>query len=124
MDGVRYSYSCCQLAAILFVVIAKFIHVKEIERQQLISNKGSEFCCRFTHVRKDILLTENTNTYTVASIKKEDARLSKSLDIKGALTLSVTIVSFLVTLQLLEKSGPIKQFNTNYLVFKSYRLSL
>ena len=92
------------LAGILFVLIAKLIQVKEIDRQQMISNKGSEFCCRFTHVRKDILLTENTNTYTVTSIKKEDARLSKSLDIKGAVTLSVTIVSFLVTLQLLEKS--------------------
>ena len=66
------------------------------------SNKGSEFCCRFTHVRKDILLTENTNIYTADGISNEDARLSKSLDIKGALTLSVTIVSFLVTLQLLE----------------------
>jgi MFS family permease len=92
------------IAGILFVLIAKLVQVKEIDRQQLISNKGSEFCCRFTHVRKDILLTENTNTYTVTSIKKDDARLSKSLDIKGAIALSVTIVSFLVTLQLLERS--------------------
>jgi MFS family permease len=90
------------IAAILFAVIARFVHVKEIDQQQLVSNKGSEFCCRFTHVRKDILLTENTNAYTVANIKYENIRLSKSLDIKGALTLSVTIVSFLVTLQLLE----------------------
>jgi MFS family permease len=89
------------VAAILFAVIARFVHVKEID-QYLVSNKGSEFCCRFTHVRKDILLTENTNIYTAAGISNEDARLSKSLDIKGALTLSVTIVSFLVTLQLLE----------------------
>ena len=88
--------------AILFAVIARFVHVKEIDQQQLVSNKGSEFCCRFTHVRKDILLTENTNIYTAVGISNEDARLSKSLDIKGALTLSVTIVSFLVTLQLLE----------------------
>lgn len=90
------------VAAILFAVIARFVHVKEIDQQQLVSNKGSEFCCRFTHVRKDILLTENTNIYTAVGISNEDARLSKSLDIKGALTLSVTIISFLVTLQLLE----------------------
>jgi len=90
------------VAAILFAVIARFVHVKEIDQQQLVSNKGSEFCCRFTHVRKDILLTENTNIYTAIGISNEDARLSKSVDIKGALTLSVTIVSFLVTLQLLE----------------------
>jgi hypothetical protein len=92
------------VAVILFAVIAKFVYVKEIERQQLVSNKGSEFCCTFTHVRKDILLTENINTYTVAGINNEGAMLSKSLDIKGALTLSVTIVSFLVTLQLFEKN--------------------
>lgn len=90
------------VAAILFAVIARFVHVKEIDQQQLVSNKGSEFCCRFTHVRKDILLTENTNIYTAIGISNEGARLSKSLDIKGALTLSVTIVTFLVTLQLLE----------------------
>jgi MFS family permease len=93
------------VAVILFGIIAKFVRVRETERQQLVSNKGSEFCCTFTHVRKDILLTENTNTntYTVASINNEGARLSKSLDIKGAITLSVVIVSFLITLQLLEK---------------------
>ncbi len=90
------------VAAILFAVISKFVHVKEIERQQLVSNKGSEFCCTFTHVRKDILLSENTNAYTVAVINNEDTIPSKSLDIKGALTLSVTIVLFLVTLQLFE----------------------
>ena len=90
------------VAAILFAVIGKFVHVEEVERQQLVSNKGSEFCCTFTHVRKDILLTENTNTYAVAGINNEDTIPSKSLDIKGALTLSVTIVMFLVTLQLFE----------------------
>jgi MFS family permease len=91
------------VAAILFGIIAKFVHVKEIERQQLVSNKGSEFCCTFTHVRKDILLTENTNTFTVSSINSDDAKLSKNLDIKGAGTLSAVIVSFLIALQLLEK---------------------
>ena len=75
------------VAIILFAMITKFVHVKEIERQQLVSNKGSEFCCTFTHVRKDILLTENTNTYAVTNVNNADARLSKCLDIKGAVTL-------------------------------------
>jgi MFS family permease len=91
------------IAIILFAMISKLVHVREIERQQLVSNKGSEFCCTFTHVRKNILLTENTSTYDVTRVDNEDARLGKSLDIKGAVTLSVTIVSFLITLQLLEK---------------------
>jgi MFS family permease len=42
------------VAAILFVIIAKFVHVKEIDQRHLVSNKGSEFCCTFTHVRKDM----------------------------------------------------------------------
>jgi MFS family permease len=96
------------IAIALFAIIAKFIQVKEMDQQQLVSNKGSEFCCRFTHVRKDILLTENmSNTFVEASINGSDninnKRLSRSIDIKGAITLSVAIVLFLVMLQLLEK---------------------
>ena len=70
------------VAAILFAIIAKFVHIKEIELQQSVSNKGSEFCYRFTHVRKDILLTENTNTFAVSDINIKGSRLSKYLDIK------------------------------------------
>ena len=97
------------IATILFVMIAKFVHVRELAQQQLVSNKASEFCCRFTHIRKDILLTENANTTYTDGISKDSLdskqRLSKSIDIKGAITLSAAIISFLVTLQLLEKAG-------------------
>jgi MFS family permease len=97
------------IAILLFAIIAKFVYVRELGQQQLVSNKASEFCCRFTHVRKDILLTENANTYA-SSIINDNAdsrqRLSKSIDIKGAITLSVSIISFLVTLQFLEEAGP------------------
>jgi len=90
------------IAIVLFSIIARFVTIGK--EQQNISNKGSEFCCRFTHVRRDILLTENTNMYTVASINDKDTTLSKSIDIKGAIALSLVIVSFLITLQLMEKS--------------------
>jgi MFS family permease len=88
------------IAIILFLVISRFVHVGK--EQQSVSNKASEFCCRFTHVRRDILLTENT---TVLSASNNDMTLgkSKSIDIKGALALSFVIVSFLVTLQFFEK---------------------
>jgi predicted MFS family arabinose efflux permease len=43
------------VAIILFTIIVKFVSVKEPELQQLVSNKASEFCCRFNHVRQDIL---------------------------------------------------------------------
>src|SRR5919106_629206 len=96
------------IAIILFAIITKFVYVREQEQQQLVSNKASEFCCRFIHVRQDILLTENTSTYT-SSISSENTdtrqRLSKNIDIKGAITLSIAIISFLITLQLLEKAG-------------------
>jgi MFS family permease len=96
------------IAIVLFAIIAKFVYVRELGQQQLVSNKASEFCCRFTHVRKDILLTENANTYESSNINDNAdsrQRLSKSIDIKGAITLSVAIISFLVTLQFLEKAG-------------------
>jgi MFS family permease len=86
------------IAIILFLIIARFVRVGK--EQQYVSNKASEFCCRFTHVRQDILLTENT---TVTSISNNDKALSKSLDIKGAITLSFVIISFLITIQFLEK---------------------
>jgi len=96
------------IAIILFAIIAKFVHVRELAQQQLVSNKASEFCCRFTHVRKDILLTENANTY-INGISKDSLdskqKISKNIDIKGAITLSITVISFLVTLQFLEKVG-------------------
>ena len=98
------------VAIILFVIIAKFVHVKEMGQQQMVSNKATEFCCRFTHVRQDILLTENTNPFTSSSGISEDnldtkQKISKSIDIKGAITLSITVISFLITLQFLEKVG-------------------
>jgi MFS family permease len=99
------------IAIVLFAIIAKFVYVKELGQQQLVSNKASEFCCRFTHVRQDILLTENTNSLTSSSgIISEDnldtkQKMSKSIDIRGAITLSITVISFLITLQFLEKVG-------------------
>jgi len=89
------------IAIVLFLIITRFVTIGK--EQQNISDKGSEFCCRFTHVRRDILLTENTNMYTVTSVNDKDT-LSKTIDIKGAIALSILIISFLITLQLMEKS--------------------
>jgi MFS family permease len=101
--GWRATFSfLVPIAIILFAIIAKFVYVRELEQQQMVSNKASEFCCRFTHIRQDILLTENTSTYTSSKSKQ---RLSKSIDIKGTITLSAAVISFLVTLQLMEKAG-------------------
>ena len=67
------------IAVILFLVIARFVRVEK--EQKYVSDKASEFCCIFTHVRKDILLTENT---TVINTSNEAALSNrKSVDIKG-----------------------------------------
>jgi MFS family permease len=103
--GWRATFSLLvPIAIILFAIIVKFVRVRELE-QQMVSNKASEFCCRFTHVRQDILLTENTSTNTSNDNSKSKQRLNKSIDIKGAITLSAAVISFLFTLQLLEKAG-------------------
>ena len=103
--GWRATFSLLvPIAIILFAIIVKFVHVRELE-QQMVSNKASEFCCRFTHVRQDILLTENTSTNISNDNSESKQRLNKSIDIKGAITLSAAVISFLFTLQLLEKAG-------------------
>lgn len=91
------------IALTLFAIIKKFIDVKENEKQHTVSDKNSEFCCRFIHVRKDILLSESGNQQE--SIVKRDNQIHHSIDIMGAITLSITIVSFLILLQLLENAS-------------------
>jgi MFS family permease len=96
------------VAIILFSIVAKFVYVSKEEQKQLVSDKASEFCCRFTHVRQDILLTENTRQ--LADISGGDnlgskQKIRSNIDIKGAITLSVAIISFLITLQYLEKTS-------------------
>jgi MFS family permease len=101
------------IAIILFLIIARFVHVGK--EQQYVSNKASEFCCRFTHVRKDILLTESTTVMSIGNNATLSGR--RSIDIKGAITLSIVIVSFLITLQFLEK--PITNTNLIQIVLFS-----
>ena len=43
------------IAIVLFVAISRFIHIDMDKATSRISNKNTEFCCRFIHVRRDIL---------------------------------------------------------------------
>jgi MFS family permease len=101
------------IAISLFAIINKFVSIKE-RVEQTISDKNTEFCCRFIHVRKDILLSENNISTIISDTDKnnnkdrhtnKDKVLNRSIDIKGAATLAITIISFLVTLQFLENSN-------------------
>jgi MFS family permease len=93
------------IAVVLFVAIARFIHL-DTDKAIRISDKNTEFCCRFIHVRKDILLSESSSTTTTAeyadsSTSSMDKHRSP-IDLMGAITLSVTVVSFLVALQFVQ----------------------
>jgi hypothetical protein len=74
---------------------SELTHIDMDKATARISDKNTEFCCRFIHVRRDILLSES-------SMPVEYGRSSESkstVDIAGAITLSITIISFLVALQ-------------------------
>src|SRR6266540_2130379 len=81
---IRDKFSPEKIAIVLFGIIAKFVYVKKVGQQQAVSNKGAEFCCRFIHVRPDILLSENTNSYANVSYDSIDSKqkLSKNIDIR------------------------------------------
>ena len=82
------------IAIALLAIISKFIYIKVDQViSTTVSDKNVEFCCRFIHVRKDILLSDNSSG--ASNINKNKS----TIDIMGAITLSVTIISFLVALQ-------------------------
>jgi hypothetical protein len=84
------------IAIALLAIISKFLHIKvDHETSTSISDKNTEFCCRFIHVRKDILLSES-----ISSSSKISKNNKSTIDIMGAITLSITIISFLIALQL------------------------
>jgi MFS family permease len=84
------------IAIALLAIISKFVHVKlDHEISAPISDKNTEFCCRFIHVRNDILLSESISSGS-SNIKNNKS----TIDIMGAITLSITVISFLVALQL------------------------
>ena len=94
----------------LFALIKKYVILERDEILHTVSDKSSEFCCRFIHVRKDILLSENTNQGNSKfehddQSRKKDKLSLHSVDLKGAITLSMTIVSFLILLQFLDSSS-------------------
>ena len=98
------------IAILLFVAISRFIHIKADQVTAPISDKNTEFCCRFTHVRKDILLSERSSGNTSATIAQFSSSPSTSvskknkpdIDVIGAITLSVMVISFLVALQFVQ----------------------
>jgi MFS family permease len=81
---------------ILFAVISVIVPARKDQViPATICDKNAEFCSRFVHVRKDILLSELIDGGDINNVN----RTKSVVDIKGAITLSATVVSFLVALQ-------------------------
>ena len=68
------------IAVVLFLAITKFIHL-DMDKATQVSDKNTEFCCRFIHVRKDILLSESSNTL----LEYDDSSVRSSIDKLGPL---------------------------------------
>ena len=119
-------------AIILILIIIKFIHIreeqeeKEKEKKQAdicnnnknprskIQSYGTEYCCVFTKIGNekgeyfhpkineeynDALAESPTHDY---KNNNNSSNILKKIDIKGAITLSATIISFLMALSFLE----------------------
>ncbi|MGB6530881.1 MAG: enoyl-CoA hydratase-related protein [Candidatus Nitrosopolaris sp.] len=86
------------IAIALFVSIRRFIHIDMDKATARISDKNTEFCCRFIHVRRDILLSESSIPVEYGSSSESKS----TVDIAGAITLSITIIAFLVALQFIQ----------------------
>ncbi|MFY9798648.1 MAG: hypothetical protein WAJ93_23420, partial [Candidatus Nitrosopolaris sp.] len=78
--------------------IRRFIHIDMDKATARISDKNTEFCCRFIHVRRDILLSESSIPVEYGSSSESKS----TVDIAGAITLSITIIAFLVALQFIQ----------------------
>ena len=92
------------IAVVLFAAITRFIHL-DTDKATRISDKNTEFCCRFIHVRRDILLSESSGTTTTEYADSNISSIDKNkstIDLMGAITLSITVVSFLVALQFIQ----------------------
>ena len=104
-------FSIIPIAIALIAVVKKMIHASEEEKQGISekSNLNYDYCCVFTKLSEQQLLlsqTESNNNHVdvqkVASSRSKSSNFIKNVDVKGAVTLAVTITSFLLALSYLE----------------------
>jgi MFS family permease len=112
-------------AIILILIVRKFIHIKEEEekkQQQLQqqpqqtkvqkSKLGTEYCCVFTkigneeeqeyfHPKINEVDNRGADLSMIDDKNNSNSSILKKIDIKGAIALSATIISFLMTLTFL-----------------------
>jgi MFS family permease len=111
-------FSIIPIAIGLIVVVKKIIHASEEEKQGASekSNLNFDYCCVFTKLHEEQLIPQresNDNHVEVqkaANSRSGTSNFIRNLDVKGAITLAVTITSFLLALSYLE------DINTNNLI--------
>ena len=100
-------------AIILILIVRKFIHIKEEEERKLQqqqqskvqkSKLGTEYCCVFTKIgnEQEYFHHHHNDAADLSMHDNNNNNLLQKIDIKGAITLSATIISFLMALSYLE----------------------
>src|SRR5437867_2348253 len=102
--------SIIPIAIGLIVVVKRIIHASEEEKQGTSekSNLNFDYCCVFTKIREEQLIPQREGNDSYVEVQKAansrsgTSNFIRSLDVKGAITLAVTITSFLLALSYLE----------------------
>jgi hypothetical protein len=84
-------------------MVHRLIYVSKEEQESPKSKLDFDYCCVFTKLNQEQLQSERKSAEQVHIIGKTDSsRVANLVDIKGAVTLAVTITSFLLSLSYLE----------------------
>ncbi|HZD82618.1 MAG TPA: MFS transporter [Nitrososphaeraceae archaeon] len=96
-------FSIIPIAVALIVMVHRLIYVSKEEQESPKSKLDFDYCCVFTKLNQEQLQSERKSAKQVHIISKTaSSRFTNLVDIKGAVTLAVTISFFLLALSYLE----------------------
>jgi MFS family permease len=98
-------FSIIPIAVALIVMVHRLIYVSKEEQESPKSKLNFDYCCVFTKLNQEQLRPERKSAEQVHIISRMDSnssRFANLVDIKGAVTLAVTITFFLLALTYLE----------------------
>jgi MFS family permease len=99
-------FSIIPISVALIVMVNRLIYVSKEEEESPKSKLNFDYCCVFTKLNQEQLQSEGRSTEQVHIVSRTDSnsssRFTNLVDIKGAVTLAVTITFFLLALSYLE----------------------
>ena len=100
-------FSIIPIAVALIVMVHRLIYVSKEEQESPKLKLDFDYCCVFTKLNQEQLQSQRKNAEQVHIISRTDrrSRFVNLVDIKGAVTLAVTITFFLLALSDLENIG-------------------